>query len=67
MRSVVGLFQSLDVAAKAHNQHGSHFLLSSHYEDGARYLWSDLVPARGFEPRTIGLKDRCSAKLSYAG
>jgi hypothetical protein len=26
-----------------------------------------LVPAQGFEPWTIGLKDRCSAKLSYAG
>jgi hypothetical protein len=25
------------------------------------------VPAQGFEPWTIGLKDRCSAKLSYAG
>jgi hypothetical protein len=28
---------------------------------------SILVPAQGFEPWTIGLKDRCSAKLSYAG
>ena len=27
----------------------------------------ELVPATGFEPATIGLKDRCSAKLSYAG
>ena len=26
-----------------------------------------MVPAQGFEPWTIGLKDRCSAKLSYAG
>ena len=26
-----------------------------------------VVPAQGFEPWTIGLKDRCSAKLSYAG
>jgi hypothetical protein len=26
-----------------------------------------LVPATGFEPATLGLKDRCSAKLSYAG
>src|SRR5439155_21637360 len=25
------------------------------------------VPARGFEPRTIGLKGRCSARLSYTG
>src|SRR5712664_179488 len=25
------------------------------------------VPARGLEPRTIGLKDRCSTRLSYAG
>ena len=25
------------------------------------------MPAQGFEPWTIGLKDRCSAKLSYAG
>ena len=30
-------------------------------------LYTILVPARGLEPRTIGLKDRCSAKLSYAG
>jgi hypothetical protein len=30
-------------------------------------LSADLVPAQGFEPWTIGLKDRCSAKLSYAG
>jgi hypothetical protein len=30
-------------------------------------LSSYLVPAQGFEPWTIGLKDRCSAKLSYAG
>src|SRR6266571_6535030 len=26
-----------------------------------------LVPARGLEPRTLGLKDRCSTRLSYAG
>jgi hypothetical protein len=32
-----------------------------------RELSSELVPAQGFEPWTIGLKDRCSAKLSYAG
>ena len=25
------------------------------------------VPARGFEPRTLGLKGRCSARLSYTG
>jgi hypothetical protein len=25
------------------------------------------VPAPGLEPGTIGLKDRCSTKLSYAG
>jgi hypothetical protein len=25
------------------------------------------MPARGFEPRTLGLKGRCSAKLSYTG
>ncbi len=28
---------------------------------------SILVPARGLEPRTLGLKDRCSTRLSYAG
>src|SRR6266852_7393109 len=26
-----------------------------------------VVPARGLEPRTLGLKDRCSTRLSYAG
>ena len=26
-----------------------------------------MVPARGLEPRTLGLKDRCSTRLSYAG
>lgn len=26
-----------------------------------------VVPARGFEPRTLGLKGRCSARLSYTG
>src|SRR2546428_14193152 len=31
--------------------------------NGAR----EMVPARGLEPRTLGLKDRCSTKLSYAG
>jgi hypothetical protein len=30
-------------------------------------LHNSMVPAQGFEPWTIGLKDRCSAKLSYAG
>ena len=25
------------------------------------------MPARGFEPRTLGLKGRCSAWLSYTG
>jgi hypothetical protein len=31
-------------------------------------MWcKKVVPAQGFEPWTIGLKDRCSAKLSYAG
>jgi hypothetical protein len=26
-----------------------------------------MVPAQGFEPWTLGLKGRCSARLSYAG
>ena len=26
-----------------------------------------MVPAQGFEPRTRGLRIRCSTKLSYAG
>ena len=26
-----------------------------------------MMPARGLEPRTLGLKDRCSTRLSYAG
>jgi hypothetical protein len=26
-----------------------------------------VVPAQGFEPWTLGLKGRCSARLSYTG
>jgi hypothetical protein len=53
---------------------GVHFALAIHWLYAAAVTdrrklnpTSDLVPAQGFEPWTIGLKDRCSAKLSYAG
>ena len=34
---------------------------------GGRFVFEGEVPARGFEPRTLGLKGRCSARLSYTG
>ena len=33
----------------------------------AGFVFKKLVPAQGFEPWTVGLKVRRSAKLSYAG
>ena len=30
-------------------------------------LRAHMVPPRGFEPRTHGLRDRCSSQLSYGG